>query len=305
MLNWYYNYYIKSVYRMFEKKQPFKYAGHKMLSVEDGNRWIAKKIDSGKPCCVARFGAIELALIRKYIAPILNEKKIQAGIDAFCQNAGFFPNDYDLAQRYALETVQMLKNIDFLINWGNLPMEEYIIKKYMNKNVQIGDKYTNAIDNKGVHWTSHLKGKRVLVIHPFEETITSQYYNNRKLLFENDEILPEFEKLYTIKAVQTIAGEKDDRFKTWFEALEWMYQEALKINFDVAIIGCGAYGMSLAMKLRETGKIAIHMGGYTQLLFGIKGKRWDDLGIYNEYWVRPSKDETPRQKDLIEEGCYW
>lgn len=33
-----------------------------------------------------------------------------------------------------------------------------------------------------------------------------------------------------------------------------MHQEALKIDFDVAIIGYGVYGMSLAMKLREIGK---------------------------------------------------
>lgn len=47
------------------------------------------------------------------------------------------------------------------------------------------------------------------------------------------------------------------------------------------------------------------MGGYTQLLFGINGKRWDNLDIYNEYWVIPSKDRNPRRKNLIEKGCYW
>ena len=47
------------------------------------------------------------------------------------------------------------------------------------------------------------------------------------------------------------------------------------------------------------------MGGATQLLFGIKGKRWDDMGIYNGYWVRPDETERPKGLEKVEEGCYW
>ena len=72
-------------------------------------------------------------------------------------------------------------------------------------------------------WTAALKGKKVLVVHPFSESIKKQYENNRLHIFERqfeaDDMLPEFE-LHTIKAVQTLAGEGDNRFKTWFEALE-------------------------------------------------------------------------------------
>lgn len=47
------------------------------------------------------------------------------------------------------------------------------------------------------------------------------------------------------------------------------------------------------------GKKAIHMGGATQMLFGIKGKRWEDeYGEFmNEHWIRPSKEETPINAD--------
>ena len=145
------------------------------------------------------------------------------------------------------------------------------------------------------------------MIHPFSETIQKQYLK-RKYLFDNPQILPEFD-LYVLKAVQTIADEKDDRFENWFEALDWMYEEAMKIDFDVALIGCGAYGMPLAALIKKAGKQAIHMGGVLQILFGIKGKRWNDdpvvSKLYNEYWVNPSKNETPVKAKNIEEGCYW
>lgn len=142
-----------------------------------------------------------------------------------------------------------------------------------------------------------------------------QYEKNREKLFSNKpeqaDILPEFE-LKTIKAVQTIAGERDDRFKDWFEALDWMKSECHKMDFDVAIIGCGAYGFNLAAEIKRMGKIVIHLGGVTQILFGIKGKRWENGGCgkemnqyMNSYWVRPLEEEKPKGSNEVEGGCYW
>lgn len=51
------------------------------------------------------------------------------------------------------------------------------------------------------------------------------------------------------------------------------------------------------------------MAGATQLLFGIRGKRWDDHPIlsrlYNDAWVRPGDGEGIRNKDAVEGGSYW
>ena len=109
--------------------------------------------------------------------------------------------------------------------------------------------------------------------------------------------------------MQTIAGEKDDRFATWFDALDYMYEEAMKIDFDVAILGCGAYGFPLAARLKAAGKQAIHMGGVTQILFGIKGKRWVENPRaqlkFNDAWVFPKASETPARSGDVEGGCYW
>ena len=160
-------------------------------------------------------------------------------------------------------------------------------------------------------WTKALKGKRVLVIYPFAELIAQQYSQKRDLLFPGTEILPEFE-LKVLPAVQTIAGERDERFADWFEALQWMHDEALRIDFDVAIVGCGAYGLPLAAMLKESGKQAIHLGGAVQIIFGIKGKRWEEEEIFqyvrdwfNDAWVNPSEKDTPRRAKEVEGGLYW
>jgi hypothetical protein len=81
--------------------------------------------------------------------------------------------------------------------------------------------------------------------------------------------------------------------------------EAQTRKFDVALIGAGAWSLPLAARLKQAGRVAIHLGGDTQLCFGIKGQRWEGYGIYNEHWVRPSAAETPKNFLLKENGCYW
>ena len=51
------------------------------------------------------------------------------------------------------------------------------------------------------------------------------------------------------------------------------------------------------------------MSGATQLLFGIKGRRWDThpqiSKLYNPAWVRPAPAEQPTNKQAVEGGSYW
>ena len=79
--------------------------------------------------------------------------------------------------------------------------------------------------------------------------------------------------------------------------------------FDVAIVGCGSYGMPLAARIKGLGKQVIHLAGATQILFGIRGARWDARPymqkFFNENWTRPSATERPKNADLVEGACYW
>ena len=154
-----------------------------------------------------------------------------------------------------------------------------------------------------------LKNKKVLVIHPFTDTIKKQYIKRDKIFKRG--YLPKF-KLKTLKAVQSIGGETDN-FKDWFKALKYMKDEMEKIDFDIALIGCGAYGFPLAAHAKKLGKIGFHLGGELQTIFGIIGKRYENPshadGIYlkyiNKHWIRPNKNERPKNYKNVENGCYW
>lgn len=309
MLN-YIRYYLNEIsWRLAPRTEAYysverKYANGVIHTVDDTNEHLIRLIESGKPFMVARFGSTESYNMKVFDLKI--KKKYCNAVGQLCTFSGFFPQE----RRYVAEFVELMKlscrDVDIIGVW-QMFMEEHYVKTEMKPDVYMT--YLTWLEpwfSKNP-WSRALAGKKVLVIHPFAETIQKQYAK-RERLFPGTDILPEFE-LKTLKAVQTIAGEKDERFETWFDALEWMYQEAMKIDFDIAIIGCGAYGFPLAAKLKRAGKQAVHFGGATQLLFGIKGGRWDDNPIvsklYNESWVRPGETEKPKKANDIEGGCYW
>ena len=278
-----------------------------LTEIQEAEDMIAEWITIGNPFAVVRFGSVELDAVWRQDTPggisKGNMNRIKQKME---NNAGFFGATDISLRRYAELFKDSCGKADMVGCWFNV-MEDYMIDIYGKSPVLTR---LRAIEPWYVErpWTRALEGKKVLVIHPFAETIKKQY-QNRERLFKNRLILPEFSDLYVLKAVQTIAGCTDDRFQNWFEALDWMYKEAMKVDFDVAIIGCGAYGFPLATKIKEAGKQAVHMGGATQLLFGIKGSRWDNhpvIGkLYNEYWTRPGISETPEKASAVEAGCYW
>lgn len=283
-----------------------KYGKKIPISNIDANSFIAKMIKSNKSFMAARFGNTELGVLVQNEYSDLDSENVQRAFWHLVNNAGYFPESMERLNDYCALMFESSESVDLLGVWSNYK-EDYIVEKYC-KNATLcalSGLEPWYVENP---WSAALEGKKVLIIHPFEKTIRNQY-EKRDKIFPNTNILPEFEELLTIKAVQTIADEVDERFGTWFDALQWMYEESMKIDFDVAIIGCGAYGFPLAAMLKKSGKIAIHLGGATQLLFGIKGKRWDNLPkvskLYNEHWVRPLEEERPMNNDRIEKGCYW
>jgi len=217
--------------------------------------------------------------------------------------SGFFPARIDKVEKFCELMISDLKNVDILGSW--LKEESFFSRELCNaKRVMLEDIEPFFTPNP---WTKMLKNKKVLVVHPFAKTIRSQY-EKREKLFDNG-LLPQFD-LDVIQAVQSIAGQETE-FDDWFAALDSMKDQLANRNFDICILGCGAYGFPLASFTKKIGKQAIHLGGVTQLLFGIIGKRWEQYVVYpysnlfNDYWVRPDKIEIPKRARLVEGGCYW
>ena len=269
---------LKRALDYFLRKREFcisslhEYAGKRVLDINEANAYISKLIMNEAPFMVCRFGGTEMKTINSYMEkqhfPYRDRRKYY--VDQLCKLSGFFPNDMILGEKFVELMLQDSAEIDLCGIW-NLPMEDFVLERYApNANItHLGNLEPWNLDSSSIKpWTSSLKGKKILVIHPFAETINSQYYNWREHLFErkfaSDDILPEFE-LITLKAVQTINySEECGDFADWFAALNYMIEKCKNIDFDIAIIGCGAYGFPLAAAIKRMGRGAVHLGGATQ-----------------------------------------
>jgi hypothetical protein len=308
----FWSFYITSLFRTFYAKVTNKklrlkhYAGGNVISQNEANEILKRAIKTNEKFFFGRHGSAELNIATQGLWKVRRIKKVDLNIVKQSENCGFYANKENEVLKF-LELIENSSNEIDMYGTFRMVLEDYYIKRYMRKNVILT--HLNMLDfwRYKIPFTSALKNKKVLVIHPLADKIESQY-KKREYLFENQNVLPEFD-LKTLKAVQTIMGNRDPRFDTWFEALDYMYDEAMKIDFEIAILGCGAYGMPLSARLKQAGKKVIYMGGVTQMLFGIKGDRWDRdpvaSKLYNEHWIRPGDEDKPENFEKVEEGCYW
>ncbi|MGB3297850.1 MAG: hypothetical protein WBA76_06240 [Phormidesmis sp.] len=295
-------------------EQPFDYIE------QEASDLIKQKVSDDKPCMICRFGKVELNALVRYInisraSNFPCEKSVSYilgnagafwwsdGIKRTMQNnAGFFPITEPSLEAFGRRMTEDIKDIDIL--GFSLDQETEILEQLKNVSViRLKD-----LDPYRHHhpWSEALENKIVLVVHPFSQSIQQQY-EKRDLLFQDKRILPKFE-LKTLQSVQSICG-NNAGFDSWFDALDWMCEKISSIEFDVAIIGAGAYGLPLASYVKNIGKKSIHIGGATQILFGIRGSRWDNKPffrkLYNSHWTRPLPSEVPSKYKTIEGGAYW
>ena len=284
------------------------YNGRRILTLTETNRRLKEMLGTKEPFAAARLGGSECKAM-VVCQPEYHDEKQKAFIQNLLVNLSGFFGDMDDFARFSRLMEENLSDVDLMGVWFN-QMEDYFLKKFGKKDMTYGlleglEPWYSPEDP----WTAALAGKRVVVIHPFAESVEKQYAK-REQLFPGTDILPAF-SLRTVKAVQTLLGQPDPRFATWFDALDYMYGEAMKEDFDVALIACGAYGLPLAVKLKRAGKQAIQIGGSLQLLFGIRGARWKDMPqmqqYYNDAWTSPSLKTEGLDSGVenVENGCYW
>jgi hypothetical protein len=117
-------------------------------------------------------------------------------------NAGITPADDYTLSYFNRKYINALGDVDIL---GHMPshQEKYLISRYAPQSEFSELRLLEPFYFENP-WSEALKGKKVLVIHPFEDTILNQFINRDKL-FDNKKILPKFD-LITIKAEQTNGG---------------------------------------------------------------------------------------------------
>ena len=193
------------------------------MSGEELNSYIREALLADKPLMVARFGSVELSSgLYPYLSSLpLHEryrlfiqKKIEwlhpsesyarSLVKPLCNNAGFFPDDTSLLPEFSKLMQRDVQSLSCCccVEWER----EDLWQDFFPKDIVFGTLNEMEPYDYAEPWSKSLSGKKVLVVHPFSDSIRKQY-ERRNLIWSNPDVLPSFD-LKTIKAVQSIANEE-------------------------------------------------------------------------------------------------
>ncbi len=294
------------------------------MSIEEGSLHIynalKKAIDKKEGLLIGRNGTIELELMFFKLfkaAPLQDypsylKQKIEL-------HAGVWPPTSTSLDKWVFSMVEAIRLTDVLVAGWYEPLKETEKKLLDQVNTLAPRIPLRSLEpyyvDANMRWTSLLQNQKVAVVSSFASTIMNQLQRRREVWPDKTEsLLPastEWIPIQTGYAPVLAQGncEWPKEIQSWDVAVMDCTKRVIKSKARIAVIGCGGLGMLIGAELRKRGVIAIVLGGATQVLFGIKGTRWENHSViskfWNDAWVWPDPTETPGGAQSIEGACYW
>jgi len=276
-------------------------------------------LSTNKGLLVGKIGTIECSVI--HAAMYLNHSKVPPSLREILEkNAGVFPNDDKSMLAWAREAKEALYLSDCLaLGWyeNTRQKEEDILQSLPWNNTRVNlrslEPYYPPPEER---WTNLLEDQEVCVVTSFTQSAQNQVKLGEEKVWpgSNGSIWPTSTKWHWVQTgyapilAQGRAGWEESP-ESWHEAVVWVVEEVLKTKARIVLIGCGGLGLLIGAKLKQHGKICMVLGGSIQVLFGIKGRRWEHHDViskfWNPSWTWPREEEIPRGASEVEKSCYW
>lgn len=284
------------------------------MNIHDGSEHISRTLLQDKPCLIGRNGTIEIQVLSTGAHQLALRQKLEL-------HAGVFPSTEESVEAWIRAYKAALNAIDEepLVAGWYAPMklaEERLLKQSCLSDLYIPLRSLEPYYvEPHLRWTHRLEGKKVAVVSSFAKTIREQLRHRDSIwVDEVDSLLPATTEWIPIQTGYSPALAQGRAtwpvsVKNWQDAIHYMKEQVMRSGAKICLIGCGGLGMILGAELKRAGLQCLVLGGATQVLFGIKGRRWETHEViskfWNEAWVWPSRDETPGGAASIEGGCYW
>jgi hypothetical protein len=229
-------------------------------------------------------------------------------------NAGIKLTTMESIQKYSQLYLESFKNCDLYAGWAPFDavyncylQSNKIIEQSFKKETVYSEVFDIYHYVYSTPWTFALRGKRLLFISSFAESIQSKITDRREIY--GVDLFPDCE-IVTICPPQTQGDEESEEFDIELRKFTQKLDE-IKDTYDIALVSCGGYGNLVCSHIYKSGKSAIYVGGVLQMYWGILGSRWfknrpDVIRLFlNKYWTRPKDSEKPKNHENIENSCYW
>lgn len=304
---------------------------------------IKQALDTKQPIVIGKIGTNELLLI--YCYHLITQGRMQwfpPDVLAEMENgAGLYPLDKATIETFIRVYLDSLRALDVFASWNDrfIDFEEALYSSYISKYNSVSSKSEKSKKSDGgiveltslesfytsrEHWWQTLfRGKCILVISPFVDSIQRQLepgqrarvWTGRWVGFWPDDI--NFKFIRFEHPWSLLSKEEQEQLplatsRCFADKLKRFEKEIAEIgDFDIALIGAGCYSLPLCAYIKNTKqRIAFHLGGGLQMMFGVYGARWNtSSSIFKEYvndvWIRPSGNEIPSGYKKQEGGAYF
>jgi hypothetical protein len=272
---------------------------------------ILEALRKEKGCLIGRHGTIELTTV---LSVGKEEMRFAHILE---RNAGIFPATTESVGRWILEYRGAATEADIMAAGWYKPLALSELK-YLDsvapsaKRIPLRSIEPYYVENS---WIRALEGQRVVVVSSFTETMKKQvdvldkvWSSKADWGFLRSVDLSFVRSYYSPRLANGIC-EWPSGISSWEDAVGYLEAKVVESGAKIALLGCGGLAMPLALRLKAKGIVAIVMGGAIQVLFGIRGRRWEShpviSGFYNETWTSPAVSEIPGRAEEIEGACYW
>lgn len=179
-----------------------------ILTHQEGNDLIKKKISENVPFAVSRVGSVELYVVEEFLRGRI---PTQEQVMALSKQAGYYGN---CLEEYSKEYLDGVSCADVQIFWKGITtahdkgknfdtLQEEIFEKHSRNSVKVGHRAVEPYFFQNP-WTHELAGKRILVISPLSQTIRYQWKKIDSVWGER-QIFPKIQ-LDVYQSVQSIGG---------------------------------------------------------------------------------------------------
>ena len=282
-----------------------------MNKSQKDNIYIKSIIEENNPFFIGRIAGCELKVAQSYQEGNLFD--IVDELRELENNAGIFTKDIDSLSKYTQMLIESYNHCTIIAEWEqtgkvftHTGSGQQFIAKRTPKTPKIDARSLEPYYFKE-NWMPALKGKKILIVHPFVKTFKKQV-PKLKEIFPGKSWFEDCEFQF-VEPPLTLAGNHQD--KDWQDHLNPFLESLRELkNFDIAFVAAGGYGMLISNFIfKNLDRSVIYVGGALQIFFGVIGKRWFDnkdiLKIMNDNWIRPDKEDKPDNFKNVEKGCYW
>jgi hypothetical protein len=277
------------------------------MSHERGFAVLQDLIQTKSPFFIGRLSGIET----NFCGLKLAQKSPDASLIQLMQLwAGIYLTTNEDATKYTAEYTSAVDSCDMLGVWDGsmytqaIDFYDYARDKYSHKYIPAQSLEPYYYFNEPSYRPLFVN-KTILVITSHEHTIRQQVINIDsifpKKIFENCRFI-------VVRAPLQYAECCDGR--PWTAHFEELKNKIRGLKFDVALVGCGGFGMPICNFIyKEMNSSALYVGGALQLFFGVIGTRWLSStkirSLRNSSWCWPLANDKPRGFLHGESQSYW